>query len=215
MARKSAAGSGTIRKKTVTRRGKQYSYWEARYTVGRDPGTGKQVQRSITGKTQKEVAQKLKAATAAIDTGTYITPAKMTVGAWLDVWAAEYLGSVKPATATKYRSLIKKHIKPALGAVSLPELRPHIIQQFVNSLGSLSPASVRLAYKVLHQALEKAVKLEYISRNPAADCELPRAERTEIHPLSDEQAAALLQALKGSRLERLVSVALFLSLIHI
>ncbi|UQT47291.1 tyrosine-type recombinase/integrase [Flavonifractor plautii] len=84
-----------------------------------------------------------------------------------------------------------------------------MIQQFVNSLGSLSPASVRLAYKVLHQALEKAVKLEYISRNPAADCELPRAERTEIHPLSDEQAAALLQAVKGSRLELLVSVALF------
>ena len=209
MARKSAAGSGTIRKKTVTRSGKQYTYWEARYTVGRDPGTGRQVQRSITGKTQKEVAQKLKAATAAIDTGTYITPAKMTVGSWLDVWAAEYLGSVKPATATKYRSLIKKHIKPALGAVSLPDLRPHMIQQFVNSLGSLSPASVRLAYKVLHQSLEKAVKLEYISRNPAADCELPRTERTEIHPLSDEQAAALLQALKGSRLERLVSVALF------
>ena len=153
MARKSAAGSGTIRKKTVTRGGKQYTYWEARYTVGRDPGTGKQVQRSITGKTQKEVAQKLKAATAAIDTGTYITPAKMTVGSWLDVWAAEYLGSVKPATATKYRSLIKKHIKPALGAVSLPDLRPHMIQQFVNSLGSLSPASVRLAYKVLHQSL--------------------------------------------------------------
>lgn len=57
MARKSAAGSGTIRKKTVTRSGKQYTYWEARYTVGRDPGTGRQVQRSITGKTQKEVAQ--------------------------------------------------------------------------------------------------------------------------------------------------------------
>ena len=74
-----------------------------------------------------------------------------------------------------------------------------MIQQFVNSLGSLSPASVRLAYKVLRQSLEKAVKLEYISRNPAADCELPRAERTEIHPLSDEQAAALLQAVKGSR----------------
>lgn len=30
MARKSAAGSGTIRKKTVTRGGKQYTYWEAR-----------------------------------------------------------------------------------------------------------------------------------------------------------------------------------------
>ena len=54
MAKKSASGSGTIRKKTVTKNGKQYTYWEARYSAGRDPGTGKQIQRSISGKTQKE-----------------------------------------------------------------------------------------------------------------------------------------------------------------
>ena len=29
--------------------------WEARYTVGRDPGTGKQLRKSVYGKTQKEV----------------------------------------------------------------------------------------------------------------------------------------------------------------
>ena len=89
MGRKSAAGTGTIRKKTVTRSGKQYTYWEARYTEGTDPGTGKQIQRSITGKTQKEVALKLKAATAAIDAGTSTAPSKMTVGEWLDIWAEE------------------------------------------------------------------------------------------------------------------------------
>ena len=60
--RKSAAGIGTIRKKTVIRNGKEYTFWEARYTVGFDPGTGKQVQRSISGKTQKEVRQKLQTA---------------------------------------------------------------------------------------------------------------------------------------------------------
>lgn len=48
MARKAAAGAGTIRKKAVTRNGKQYEYWEARYTVGYDPGTGKQIQRSVS-----------------------------------------------------------------------------------------------------------------------------------------------------------------------
>ena len=47
--KKSAAGVGTIRKKTVTRNGKEYTFWEARYTAGYDPGTGKQIQRSITG----------------------------------------------------------------------------------------------------------------------------------------------------------------------
>ena len=83
MARKAAAGSGTIRKKTVTRNGKQYVYWEARYTTGYDPGTGRQIQRSVTGKTQKEASQKLKKATAAIDAGTYTAPSRMTVGAFM------------------------------------------------------------------------------------------------------------------------------------
>ena len=93
---RNAAGSGTIRKKTVVRNGKEYVFWEARYTEGYDPGTGKQIQRSISGKTQREVAQKLKAATAAIDAGTYTAPSKMTVGDWLDIWTADYLGGVKP-----------------------------------------------------------------------------------------------------------------------
>lgn len=35
---RAAQGSGTIRKKTVTRSGKEYTYWEARVTTGRDPG---------------------------------------------------------------------------------------------------------------------------------------------------------------------------------
>ena len=48
--KKSAAGCGTIRKKTIKRNGKDYTYWEARYTVGYDPGTGKQIQKSITEK---------------------------------------------------------------------------------------------------------------------------------------------------------------------
>lgn len=213
MARKSntraAQGSGTIRKKTVTRSGKQYTYWEARITTGRDPGTGKQVQRSISGKTQKEVREKLQALAVAVNSGTYSAPVRLTVGEWLDTWAADYLGGKKAGTAKIYRNNVKNHIKPALGAVQLDALRPHDVQVFVNGLSGLSPASVQLAYKVLHSALQKAVELEYISRNPAAHCELPKVEREEIRPLDDAQAAALLKAAKGSRLEQLVGVALF------
>ena len=211
MGRRAAAGTGTIRKKTVTRSGKQYTYWEARYTEGVDPGTGKQIQRSITGKTQREVAEKLKAATASIDAGTYTAPCKMTVGEWLEVWSRDYLGGVKPTTVSVYKNNIKRHIKPALGAVGLSDLRPHMVQKFVNDM-TLSPTSIQLAYKVLHQALEKAVKLEYIPRNPAAGCELPRREQQEIHPLEDGQAAALMGAVRGGRLELLVTVALFTGL---
>ena len=59
--KKGANGAGSIRKITTTRNGKEYTYWQGRYTEGYDACTGKQIQRSITGKTQKEVAQLLKA----------------------------------------------------------------------------------------------------------------------------------------------------------
>lgn len=38
-----AQGSGTIRKKTVTRKGETYAYWESRVTVGYNSGTGRQI----------------------------------------------------------------------------------------------------------------------------------------------------------------------------
>ena len=128
--KRSAAGVGSIRKKTVVRNGTEYTTWEARYTEGIDPGTGKQIQRSVTGKTQKEAAQKLKAAIAAIDAGTYQAPCKMKVGEWLDIWVAEYLHNVKPLTKQNYQRQVEKHLKPALGVKRLEALDAPTIQRF-------------------------------------------------------------------------------------
>ena len=135
MAKKSAKGGGTIRKKTVTRSGREYAYWEARITVGRDPGTGKQIQRSITGKTQKEVREKLQAAAVEISRGTYQTPSKITVSAWMGEWLATFCANkVKPLTLQSYTAIIKNHIAPALGAVELQAVRGTQIQQLYNSM---------------------------------------------------------------------------------
>ncbi|MBQ8237370.1 MAG: site-specific integrase [Oscillospiraceae bacterium] len=212
MARKSAAGMGSIRKKVIKRGNKEYTYFEARYTAGYDPGTGKQIQRSITGKTQKEVSQKLKAATAAIDAKTYTAPSKMTVGQWLDIWTKEYLGGVKPLTVNSYKTAVKNHIKPGLGAIKLDALDPHTVQSFYNSLTtqkSLSPKTVKNIHGILHKALEKAVTNKYIPFNPTEACELPRMEKKEIQPLDDDQITAFLKAIKGHRFEDLFTVALF------
>lgn len=208
MAKKTAKGAGTIRKKTVTRNGKEYTYWEARITTGRDPGTGRQIQRSFTGKTQKEVREKMQATAVEVNQGTYTAPSKLTVGQWVDIWQRDYLGSLKPCTVRTYKTAAGNHILPAMGAVKLAELHPHMIQGFINGL-ELAPSSARLVYQVLHRALEKAVDLDYIPRNPSDRCELPRMERKEIHPLDDQQAAALLKAAKGTSLEHMVAVALF------
>ena len=216
MARKSAAGSGTIRKKTITRNGKEYTYWEARYTEGYDPGTGKQIQRSITGKTQKEVSQKLKAATLAIDEGTYTAPSRMTVGQWLDIWVCEYLGGVKPATVTSYNATVRTHLKPNLGAIRLEALNAHTIQGLYNSLGSpeengktLSAKTIKNVHGVLHKALQQAVANGYIRFNPADSCVLPRVIKKELQPLDEEQISTFLKAIKGNHLEDLFITTLF------
>ena len=214
--RKAADGSGTIRKKTVTRNGKQYTFWEARYTIGTDPGTGKQIQKSISGKSQKEVAQKLKAITASIDAGTYQAPNKMTVGQWLDTWTAEYLGGVKPRTVESYKSTVDKWLKPAFGAVKLEALSTHAIQTFYNKLTvadgdrkALSPKTVKNVNGVFHRALQQAVANGLIRFNPADNVILPRVEKAELHPLDEQQIADFIKAIKGHPLEYLFLVTLF------
>lgn len=216
---RSASGQGTIRKKIITKNGKEYTYWEARYTIGYDAGTGKQIQKSISGKTQKEVAQKLKAATAAIDAGTYIEPSKMTVAQWLDIWEKDYLKGVKPYTVDSYSAAIHNHIKPALGAVRLEALNAHTIQQFYNRLGepakqrkALSPKTVKNVHGVLHKALQQAVKIGYLRFNPAEACELPRVVKKEMQVLDDDHSKAFMQAVKGDPLENLFLIDLFTGL---
>lgn len=217
--KKSAAGIGSIRKKTVIRNGKEYTFWEARYTEGYDPGTGKQIQRSITGKTQKEVAQKLKAATAAIDAGTYTAPCKMTVGEWLDIWAEQYLGSVKSSTGCAYKATIRTHLKPSLGAIKLDMLNAYTVQCFYNDLvkgtkrqKALSPKTIKNVHGVLHKALQQAIKNGYIRFNPADACELPRQVKKEMQNLDEEKISAFLKAIRGHRFEALFTVTLFTGL---
>ena len=155
---KNAKGGGTIRKRP-------YGRWEARFTLGRDEGTGKQIQRSVYGKTQAEVRKKLQAACVSIDEGTYADPVKYTVGDWLNVWFEDYTSNLKPHTLRSYETKINNHIKPAIGAVKLSALTTHQIQTFYNQLikGSdkvpaLSAKTVKNTHGVLHKALGKLLR---------------------------------------------------------
>lgn len=204
--KKGAQGAGTIRKRSDGR-------WEGRFTIGFDPATGKQKQKSIYGKTQKEVREKLSRLVTEVDDGTYLEPVKETVGEWLDIWLATYVSySVKPYTLDSYERNCNRHIKPALGGVRLSALTAPRIQQFYNSLlceKKLSPKSIKNIHGILHRALDQAVKLEMISRNPTDLCDLPRVQRKEIHPMEQEDIAEFLKAIVGSRYEIVYLVTLF------
>ena len=208
---RSARGGGTIRQRDDGR-------WEARYTVGRHPGTGKQIQKSIYGDTQAEVRKKLAQATSSIDEGVYAEPTKLTVGEWLDIWIKDYVSnkSVKSSTLRSYSDQCKNYIKPALGAVKLSALTPHAIQKFYNELQIqdddrkvLSAKSIKNINGVFHQALEQAIRLGYIKTNPTKSCVLPKVAKADIKPLDEEQIKDFLTEIQGHRFENLFVTALF------
>lgn len=159
---RNAHGAGTIRQR---KDGK----WEARYTVGRDTGTGRQVQKSVYGTTQKEVLEKLRQIQNDLDNGGYIEPSKLTVSAWMDAWVADYLGNVKESTQASYRGHVRNHIRPELGAVLLQKLSPHHIRKFYNTLQQKgkSVKTIRNIHGTFHEALDQAIKLGYIRANPS------------------------------------------------
>ena len=217
MARTRAAkGQSSIRKTKIKRNGKEYEYWVAVYTEGYDAATGRQIQRKITGKTQREVSDKLRKVTAAQETGTYTAPSKRTVGEWLNTWAEEYLVNVKPATVCSYKGIIKTHLLPAFNGVELSKLSNEMVQKFINSLrepkdgkNALSAKTIKNVNGVLHAAMEQATINRYIPFNPVDGCKLPRREKTELKPLDENMISKFLSEIRGHKYEALYITALF------
>lgn len=208
MATKKANGSGTIRKRADGR-------WEGKYSLGYDPKTGKLIRKSVYGKTQKEVRLALSKIVSEMDSGIYAEPSKMKVSQWLDEWLASYTMNIKPATKSAYEEHIRVHIKPSLGNIPLKQLSTRDIQQLYTGLlkeRELSPKTVRNIHGVLHRTLEQAKLLGYIRVNPADAAVTPRVEKKQVEALDAEDVGKFLAAIKGSKYEYPLFVAIFTGL---
>ena len=211
-------GDGTIAKRTVTRNGKQYTFWEGRLTIGTDPGSGKQVRKSFTGKTQKEVREKMQAAAVSVNEGQFFEPSKMTVKEWFETWIKEYSGDKKYFTIDQYNSFGKNHILPELGAVKLSALSPVHIQKFYNKLSSeisektgkpLSAKSIRNIHGILSKCLNVAVNQGLIKSNPCERVTVPKVVKAQIEPLTEDEQKAFLKAIQSHRYNVLFTTMLF------
>lgn len=215
--KRSAAGGGSIRKRAD-------GSWEGRYTLGHDPGTGKPIRKSVYGKTQREVRQKLTQVIAAVDTNTYFEPSKLTLSQWLDTWLTEYTMDLKPRTLETYQMHVRRNIKPYLGAVLLSQLKAPVIQTVYNSLSrgeahdpenrqrkrpALSAKTLQNVHGTLHKALQQAVELDLMAYNPADACKRPKVQRPELKPLDDRDIAAFLTAIRGDPYEAIFLVDLY------
>lgn len=204
MSNRAAKGTGSVRKRSN-------GSWEASYTLGTDPGTGKQIRRSITGKTQKEVTTRLRQILSSIDNHTYTAPTKITVGQWLDEWLENGTLNIKPGTRACYIVNVAQHIKPLIGNVMLTDLKPNDVQGMIKKLSQkgLSPKSVKNINGCLHQAMKYAVECQRLVFNPAAGRKLPKIVKQDIEPLDKPDVTKFLAVLEGHEQRVLFETALF------
>ena len=126
MAKKRGNNEGTIVKRADGR-------WTASITIGRDPQTGKLKRAWFYGKTRQEAAEKLAAALRDNHRGAFVAPHKLTLGEWLDTWLWEYKHpKLRPITFDSYEMLVRHHLRPGIGHMTLRDLRPEHLQHFYN-----------------------------------------------------------------------------------
>lgn len=213
------SGDGTIKEVTKTVNGKTYTYWEGKLTVGYDSGTGKQQRKSFSGKTQREVLEKMTRAKAEIqEEGKLFEASNLTVSQWADKWyeSIEAKGTCYNTLKT-YKSKIETHIKPKLGNIKLSKITKAQVQLFVDDLSKKKkPKTVHNIHGVLSKMLETAVDLEMIKKNPASKIHLPEIvegeNAKEIIPFTDEQINEFLGIAKDRKLGNALKFTLFTGL---
>lgn len=218
------AGEGSIRKviKVDKKTGKKREYWEGRYSIPND--SGKPDRHSIYGPTQKEVQDRLREITGELSAGNYKKPSDITIHAWFDEWLSDHCGDKKYLTVKSYKATVENHIKPYFGSKKkLRSLTLKDVQSFYNSLQStkasgkikagternISAKTIRNIHGVMTVALNCAVDLELIPKNPASRAKIPQAHRKEINPLTDEQVRLFMAASAGDDYEAPLKFILF------
>jgi len=191
---------------TITRR--KDGRWEARYYVPTVNGTKR---RTIYGKTQAEVRDKLtKALSDRID-GIVYDDENMTVGEYLDVWLkGSVYGSVRRSTYDRDTNLVNNHIKPNLGGLKLKKLNSAHVQSFYRDRldTGLSASTVHKMHDILRRGLAQAVKWHLMPRNVADTVKPPRPAPREMRALSADGTRRLLEATGADRLEALYVLAI-------
>ena len=192
----------------ITRRGK--SSWRIKYEIDRDPVTGKRQTRYLTVRgTKKNAQRELTRVQHEIDVGAHVDATKESVGEYLERWLRDYAKvNVAPKTFERYNEIVTRHLKPALGAIVLKDLKPLNIQGYysdaletgrLNGKGGLSPRTVHHFHRILSEALKQAVRWRLLAINPAEAVTPPKPEETEIEIFNNGELARLLREARPTR----------------
>jgi integrase len=177
-------------------------YWRAQVSINNK-------RLSFGAKSKEECQTWLRKIQNNLDLGMDYEGGKSNLKDYLTFWLENARPSLRPKTAHQYERIIRLHIIPYLGKISLKELRQSRIEFFYSELqkADVGVRTIRLTHSILHRAFEKALAYGLILRNPAHGATLPRYEHGEMQVLDESQVSQFLVAAHGSRYGALYHLA--------
>lgn len=187
---KRANGEGSIRKR---KDGK----WLVTFPTGLFKENGKRELIYKYCDSQAEAVEELRQLQNEKSMGVCQSMGAVKTGDWIDTWIEKHKApKLAPATLTSYRNNSRLHIKPFVGDIQLSKLETYHIQRMLDNIGGALSTFVK-NYNVIHGALEKAVELKMISRNPCKGVTFPKDDKGEMRVLTQEEQKTFIAKLDG------------------
>jgi integrase len=176
-----------------------------------DPQTGARKRRWHSFKGTKREAQ-VEAARliSALQQGIALEPTKITVAQFLDRFERDWLAvHVTALTMERYRHALQ-HVRRYLGGRPLQKVQAGDLASIYASLvrDGLAPRTVKLIHRVVHRALGQAKAWGLVRDNVAEAATPPKAADIESKMLQPDEAAALVERLRGGPLYMIALLAL-------
>ncbi|MCL6633429.1 MAG: site-specific integrase [Alicyclobacillus herbarius] len=173
------------------------------YYLGYDDSGRKRYTTKRGFKTKREAEQYLSEVTKALHEGTHVEPSRQTLESYLRSWLADKQTQIRPGTWRSYSWLVERHVIPRIGHLQLGKLRPSHLQKLYTEMQSgdepLSKQSVLNAHRILHQALDRAVKWGHVPRNVADAVDPPKPQRQEMRVWNEDELNTFLDTARSSR----------------
>jgi len=138
-------------------------------------GTGRRRYRTVSGKTRREVAERLKELRSELDESGTVAARNVTFGEIFNGWLEAKATRLHPSTVHTYRTIGETHLLPALAKRPVAKLRPEdleavLIHMSRNGYRKATLAKVRM---VARQALDWAVRRRTASWNAFTLADMP------------------------------------------
>ena len=150
---------------------------------------------SITTNTRSEAQDWLRKTRNQMENGLTFKGANTQFGEFLDEWLTSAKSRLTEHSWRTYEQIIRDYICPGLGKVRLRDLNPAVIQRFYDRkvTEGLGLRTVQRTHTIIHAALNSALKLGLLGRNPDNATQPPKPKRREMKYLDAAQVKKLLE----------------------